>query len=175
MRLTSELAIAELKDEIRQLQMQSRVADKPSKPMVRNPEIVAQIEHLMSQALSFPILLVVVRNLKVLEATHPASLVDMALNSMLMRLRGLVSEKAKTGRLCHDQFVTILDATPVNALAISREVAGQLSQAYILQDRGQTRTLTLQVRAGVVDHRAGGDPTKFYPRLDRLAEALVSA
>jgi len=180
MRSTNQLAIAQMKDEIRLLHQQIQAERRP-RPVERtiavqnNLEIEGRVGELLRQGLAFPVLVVVVRNLSGLETIHPPSLIEIALNSLLMRFRNLLGSRTNIGRWGKQRFVAILDAAPVSAIGMAREIAEQLSKAYLLQEHGLSHTITLQVRAGVVDHRAEGDPARFYAKLDQLAEALASS
>ncbi len=180
LRSVNQLAIAQLKDEIRVLHQQIQAERRTRTAVVtqaagRGREIGGRVEELLQQSLSFPALVVVIRNLAPLESKYPPSVIDLALNSLTMRLRGILGDRTRFGRWGKEQFLAILDTAPDSAIGISRQVADQLSKTYILQDKGLTHTVSLQVRAGVVDHRAEGDPAKFYARVDRLAETLANA
>jgi GGDEF domain-containing protein len=176
MRAANHLAVAQLKDEIRLLHQKiqsgrrAAVAERPAETWNRQ-DIDDRIDELLSQNTSFCLILVVLRNLKVLATRNSGTVMEEALQSLQARLQGMVSG-ASVGRWTTNQFVAILDGTPGNAMVISREAAQKLAEPYDFQDGGVRRTLSFQVAAGVVDHRIGADVLKFRTSLEKLSRAL---
>jgi GGDEF domain-containing protein len=176
MRAANHLAIAQLKDEIRLLHQKiqsGRRAAVPERPLEawNRQEIDDRIDELLSKNTSFCLILVVLRNLKVLASRNSGAVMEDALHSLQARLQSIVGE-ASAGRWTASQFVVILEGTPGNAMVISREVAQKLAEPYDFQDGGVRRTLSFQVAAGVVDHRTGADVLKFRTSLEKLSGAL---
>jgi hypothetical protein len=60
-------------------------------------------------------------------------------------------------------------------MALSQEVTRKLSGDYAIQANARSHTVSLDVAAGIVDRRVGGDADKFRARLEKIAEALLNA
>jgi GGDEF domain-containing protein len=180
LRSTNQLAIIQLKDEIRVLHQQLQ-AERKARPVEQPAEswnqerIGARVDELLQQGHSFSLLLVVVRNLARLESTQSKTIVEIGLNSLQMRLQGMISVSYMTGRWRRDQFVAILRETPSNAMMMSRQIAQELSRAYLLQEKGASHKVVFQVSAGVLDHRGTSDSTKLYSKLEDLGDTLAGA
>ena len=179
LRTTNQLAIAQLKDEIRVLHQQlhaerrPRPATNPAQGWSR-PRVSQAIEGLLNQDVPFSVLLVVIRNLKSLETRHSSSLVEKGLGSLEMRFQRLAGG-AVIGRWDKDQFAAVLRVDRAAAMEISKDAAQELSQAYLLQENGISHTLVFQVATGVIDQPAQADSAKFLPRLQQLVRTLTSA
>jgi GGDEF domain-containing protein len=180
LKTTNKLAIVQLKDEIRVLHQQLQ-AERKAKPVDQPTEawnqdrLGARIDELLRQGNSFSLLLVVVRNLSRLETAQSKPIVEIGLNSLQMRLQGMISVGYMTGRWRKEQFISILRETPSNAMTMSRQIAQELSRAYLLQDKGVSHKVVFQVSAGVLDHRAHSDSTKLYSKLEDLGDTLAGA
>ncbi len=179
MQAANHLAVAQLKDEIRLLhqtiQSGRRSAASERPPEVWNrQEIDNRIDKLLSQDVSFCLILVVLRNLKMLASRNSGAVMEDGIQSLQARLQGMLGG-ASVGRWTKNQFVAILDGAPGSAMVMSREVAQKLTEPYDFQEGGVPRTLSFQVAAGVVDHRAGADVLKFRTGLEKLSVALGGA
>jgi len=116
--------------------------------------------------------LIVLRNFKILASRYSGSIVEEALQSLQVRLRDTLGGESMLGRWTANQFVAILNVSPSNAMAISRDAAQKLSEPYSFKHEGIPCTLVFQVAAGVVDHKAGSDVLKFQSKLASLSKAL---
>ena len=168
------LAIAELRDEIRVLQNEvQRGRQKPVLPDgVREKQVFdSEIEDLLLQKKPFAVVLLAVRNERVLYEKFPREKVDTALVEFLEGLRALAQRHAPKA----------LIATwnrGVYALAMPRGVQleewrRQLSVSYVFQEKGLPRTLQIEPRLEMVEHRLGESPTQFFGRLSQAA-AIVT-
>ncbi len=177
MQAANHLAIAQLKDEIRVLHQtiqsvrRSATAERSAPEAGNRQEIDNRLDELLSQNTSFCLILVVLRNLKMLAARHSPAVMEDALHSLQARLQAMVP-RATVGRWTRNQFVVILDSAPGNAMELSGKVAQKMMEPYDFQEAGVRRTLSFQVTSGVVDHRNGADVLKFRKGLEKLSVAL---
>jgi GGDEF domain-containing protein len=181
MQSRNQLAIAQLKDEIRLLHQELNAvnrakapAEQASEETAERKQINARVDELMRQGRPCSVLLVVLRNLEGLRNCHPAGVIDSGLLAFAARFQGIVPGAVAFGRLGEEQFAAILGKEPVSTLALSREVMQQLSKPVVVDaERGAARSLVFDARAGVVEFRPGSDPAKFQGKLEQLAEALA--
>jgi len=180
MRTSNQLAIGQLKDEIRLLHQQIEAERRSRTPNASSEswdlkKIGGGVDQLLSQRVPFYLVVVVVRNLTGLENIHSRSVIELGLNSLQGRLRSLVSGAVMTGRWRKDQFVALVRGGPAGAKDMSRDVGQQLSKAYLLLENGVSHKLMFNVLAGVVYHDGSSDPVKLYPRLEQMLETLARA
>ena len=175
MQARNQFAIAQLKDEIRLLHQKIQ-AGRP--PVALNAEtwnrkdVDHRIDQMLSQNTSFCLVLIVLRNLKILASRYSGAIMEEALESLQVRLRATLGGGSMLGRWTENQFVAILNVAPSSAMAISRDAAGKLTEPYSFKHEGIPCTLVFQVAAGVVDHQAGADTLKFQSKLASLSKAL---
>jgi len=178
MRASNQLAIAQLKDEIRVLHQQVQAAKRARTADAGDQydrlSIADRIDDLLRRDTSFSVLLVVVRNLRAVETSCSKSLVEGALSSLQTRFHRAVQDAAIVGLWTKERFVAIFnDDSGQSVMTRSGEIAQNLSRAYILNENGEPRMLTLQVAAGVLNHPARTEISRFYPKLEQLAETLA--
>jgi GGDEF domain-containing protein len=178
MRSANQLVIAQLKDEIRLLHQEVRAARRsnsaePEPAKESRQKIDSQIDTLMRQGNGFSVLLVVVTNLEGMRNIHSSQLIENGLRAFESRFQSIVPGAAMTGRWSKDQFAAVLGTEPANAIAMSSEVMQKLSAPFIEQDQGTSRSLSFNVKAGVIEFRPGTDPSKFQAKLKQLAGALA--
>ncbi len=177
MRAVNQLAIAQLKDEIRLLHQKihagrpSPVRERPAKGF-SGQDIDTRIDELLRHDTSFCLVVVVLKNLRALTNRHSAAAVEDAVQSLQARLQGMVGGASMLGRWTPNQLVAILDVPPSAAMTISREAGQKLTEPHSFEEAGALRTISFQVAAGAVDHRSGADAAKFRVRLQKLSEAL---
>ena len=175
MRAKNQLAVAQLKDEIRllhqRIQAGCRSAAAVSETWNRQ-DIDRQIDEMLKQNTSFCLVLIVLKNLKPLTSRYSAGAVEDALQALQVRLRDTLGAESMLGRWTANQFVAILNVSPSSAMAASRDAAQKLAEPYSFTHNGIPSTLVFQVAAGVVDHQAGSDVLKFQPKLASLSAAL---
>ena len=177
MRSTNQLAIAQLKDEIRVLHQEIETARKwrstaQSLDTQKQQEIFQQIDELLRQKTPFSLILVAVRNRTGLESCHPKAAIENALASMHVRFQNSLPKNSRTGCWADAQFIAVLTVEPATAMAMSRELAKKLSGVYVLEG---ARTVTLEVTAGVIDWKVRTDPSSLRRRLQQLSDALAQA
>ena len=177
MRALNQLAIAQLKDEIRVLHQRIQPEGRSRAPgsdagTLSRCDINDRIEELLRADASFCLVLVVFRNWKLLAIRNSGVVMKGALESLQARLRRILGESSTVGYWNTNQFVAILDVAPSAAMALSRDIAKKLMEPYDFLEDGTRRSLTFQVAGGVVDHRAGADATKFRAGMEKLSAAL---
>jgi GGDEF domain-containing protein len=175
MRARNQFAVAQLKDEIRVLHQRIQAGCRPAALNAETwnrQDVDRRIEQMLSQDISFCLVLIVLRNLKTLASRYSDSAVEEALQSLQVRLRDTLGEKSMLGRWTPNQFIAMLNVSPSGAMAISRDVAQKLTEPYSFAHNGIPSSLVFQVAAGVVDYQAGSDVLKFQPKLASLSSAL---
>jgi GGDEF domain-containing protein len=190
MRASSQLAVAQLKDEIRLLHQKldpggraarqesappAPAAPAPMLPTVSSPELDARIALLLRQNSPFCVVLVVLRNLNSLAVRSSPAVVAEGLECLESRLRGILGRDAMVKRRSARQFVAILTASPRDAMALSRDLAHKLAEPFFFEKHGVSQTISFQLSAGMLDHRADADPAKFHDRLEKLALTLAGS
>lgn len=175
MRSANQLAIAQLKDEIRLLHQEvqaarSKVADPSSESHQR---MAGRMEELIKKNSAFSVLLVVLRNFDGLQNCYSANIIDSALRGFQSRFENILPSSAILGRWSKDQFAAILSTAPGNAIEMSSEVVRKLSEPFNEQDKGTSHPVVFNPRAGVIEFSPGSDSAKFQARLKQLADALA--
>jgi GGDEF domain-containing protein len=177
MRSCNQLAIAQLKDEIRLLHQEVQAARRsqiPSDPSSESHQrITAGMEELIHENKSFSVLLVVVRNLEGLQNCHSANAIADALRSFQGRFENILPAPAIVGRWANDQFAAILSTAPGNAIEMSSDVVRKLSEPFLETDQARAQSIVFTPRAGVVEFPLGSDLAKFQAKLKQLADALA--
>jgi GGDEF domain-containing protein len=175
MRAQNQLAVAQLKDEIRLLHQRiqgGRRLAAPAPETWNRQEIDHRIDEMLKQNTSFCLVLIVLKNLKPLTSRYSGAAVEDALQALQARLRDALGDASVLGRWTANQFVAILSVSPSSAVAASRDAARKLAEPYSFTHNGSPSTLVFQIAAGVVDHQAGSDVLKFQPKLASLSAAL---
>jgi|ERR1700733_1510679 len=176
MRSSNQLAIAQLKDEIRLLHQEVQAARRSQAPDPSDEScqrITGRMEEFIKKNKPFSVLLVVVRNLEGLQNCYSASVIDSALRGFQSRFENTVPSSAMLGRWAKDQFAAILSTAPGNAIEMSSQVVRKLSEPFLEQEKGTTHSIVFNPRAGVIEFSPGSDLAKFQARLKQLADALV--
>ena len=178
MRTANQLAIAQLKDEIRLLHQEVQ-ATRGAKAVTVQPEgrdnsvVDGRIDDLIRQNKAFSVLLVVVRNFEGLRNCYSANVLASAIGAFQVRFENILPAPALVGRWGQDQFTAILGTPPANAMEMSSEVVRKLSGPFIEQEQGAAHSIVFAPRAGVIEFRPGSDPVKFQSKLKQLADALA--
>ena len=176
MRSSNQMAIAQLKDEIRLLhqEVQSARRSQTADPSLESRQrISGRMEEFIKKSSPFSVLLVVVRNLEGLQNCYSAPVIDGALRGFQSRFENILPSSAIVGRWAKDQFAAILSTAPGNAIEMSSEVVRKLSENFLEQDKGATHSVVFTPRAGVIEFSPGSDLAKFQLRLKQLADALA--
>jgi GGDEF domain-containing protein len=176
MRSSNQLAIAQLKDEIRLLHQQmetARRAQTPDPSSESRQRITGRMDEFIRKSTPFSVLLVVVRNLEGLQNCYSANIIGSALRGFQTRFENILPSSAIVGRWANNQFAAILSTAPSNAMEMSGDVVRRLSEPFVEQEKGGTHSIVFNPRAGVVEFGAGSDLATFQVRLQQLAEALA--
>jgi hypothetical protein len=175
-RSSNQLAIAQLKDEIRVLHQEveiarkSRAAKRPA-PTSAQKEIFRQIETVRMRNIPFAVILVAVKNLSGLQSCYSKVAIEGTLTSLQARLQTALPGGSASSRWSESQFVAVVTMDPAAAMAKSRELSKELSGSYVVQD-GVFQTVALEANAGVIDFKIQADPASLQRRLEQLSEAL---
>ena len=179
MRSSNQLAIAQLKDEIRLLHQEVQAARRSPAPdpgSESRRQMNGRMEEFVKKNASFSVLLVVVHNLDGLRSWYSAG-VRCQCSAWFPDLASktcLVPSPALVGRCAKDQFAAILSTAPGNAIQMSNEVVGRLSEPFLEQDKGGSHSVVFNARAGVIEFTSGSDLAKFQSRLKQLADTLLA-
>jgi GGDEF domain-containing protein len=175
MRSSNQLAIAQLKDEIRLLHQEVRSARQTADPAAENrQQITGQMQEFINKNAAFSVLLVVVRNLDGLQNCYSPAVIDSALRGFQVRFENILPPSTPVGRWAKDQFAAVLTTVPGNAIEMSAEVVRKLTEPFVEQDQGAKRSIAFNPRAGVIEFSPGSDLAKFQVKLKQLADALAS-
>jgi GGDEF domain-containing protein len=177
MKSSNQLAIAQLKDEIRLLhqEVQASRRSHSADPAAESRRWMSgRIQEFIHKKSPFSMLLVVVRNLEGLENCYSSGVIDNALRAFQSRFENILPSTAIVGRWTRDQFAAILNTAPGSAIEMSSEAVGKLSAPFLEQDQGASHSIAFHPRAGVVDFSPGSDLAKFQAKLKQLADALSS-
>jgi GGDEF domain-containing protein len=176
----NRLLLAQMQDEIRVLHRQIEderkvlYTDRASGVWNRQ-KIDTHLDNLLRQNQPFCLLLVSVRNLRRIESQHSPTVVEGALKAMTARFAVIMGDEAMIGRWTDDQFVAVLDLPPGSAIPLAAEATRELSGSYAIQENGQSKRVTLQASAGVIDRPPGADAPTFHQKLQQLAAAISGA
>jgi GGDEF domain-containing protein len=176
MRSSNQLAIAQLKDEIRLLhqEVQAARASQAIDPAAESRQRMnGRMMDLIKKDAAVSVLLVVVRNLDGLQNRYSANVMLGAVRGFQTRLETIVPS-AIVGRWAKDQFAAILTTASSNAIQMSSEVVRRLSEPFVEEEDGQAYSIVFNPRAGVMEFGPGSDPAKAQAKLKQLADALMA-
>jgi GGDEF domain-containing protein len=177
MRSSNQLAIAQLKDEIRLLHQEvqsARRSQTPEASAESHQRMAGRMEEFVKKNAPFSVLLVVVRNLEGLQNCYSAPVIEGALRGFQSRFENILPSSAILGRWAKDQFAVILSSAPSNAIEMSGDMVRKLSEPFVEHEKGAEHSIVFTPRAGVIEFIPGSDLAKFQARLKQLAEALAS-
>jgi GGDEF domain-containing protein len=172
MRASNQLAVAQLKDEIRLLHQEVRTARAQADPAIENHQVDRKIDELMRKNTPFSVLLVVVRNFDGLKNCFSAIVIASAVRNFQTRFESILPKGAMVGRWGKDQFAAVLGTPPANAMEMSSDVVRKLSAPFLEEEKGMSQSVLFTPRAGVIEFRPGSDPAKFQSKLKQLADTL---
>lgn len=176
MRSSNQLAIAQLKDEIRLLHQEvqsARRSQTPDPSAESRQRISSYMDECIRKKTPFSVLLVVVRNLEGLQNCYSAHVIDDALKGFQSRFEDILPSSAMVGRWAKDQFAAILSIASGNAIEMSSTVVHRLSEPFLERDKSGTHSIAFNPRAGIIEFTLGSDLAKFQTRLKQLADALA--
>jgi len=175
---SNQLAIAQLKDEIRVLHKEIEIARKSrsearSSPTPAQHEVFTQIEAVRQRNIPFSVILVAVKNVRGLQSCYTKVAIENTLASLHARLKNALPGGSVSSRWSESQFVAVVTLDPGAAIAMSRELAKELSGSYVVRD-GVFQTVALVANAGVIDCKAQTESASLHRRLLQLSETLAS-
>jgi GGDEF domain-containing protein len=176
MRSSNQLAIAQLKDEIRLLHQQVQAARRSQTPdpsAESRQRITGRIDEFIKKDKPFSVLLIVVRNLDGLQNCYSASVIDSAVRGFQARFENILPSSAIVGRWAKDQFAAILSKASGDAIDMSSDVVRKLSEPFLEQEKGVAHSIAFNPCGGVVEYSPGTDVVKFQAKLKQLADALA--
>jgi len=176
MRSSHQVALAQMRDEIRLLHMQIDV-ERRSAYMDRatgvwnRQKLDSHINALIASDEPFCLLLVCVRNLKHLDRRHSKSLIAGALKALLQRFAVMLGDNVVIGRWNEEHFVAILEDSS-SAVGVSRQAQARLSGSYSVQENGLSHSVMLQAQTGIVERQPGISETALQQKLLQMSQAL---
>lgn len=174
-----QLAIAQLRDEIRSLHAQidaeHRVPflDVPSGVWNRD-RIQSQMEEMLNRDESFCVLVLRLHPMRRLDRCSPA-LIDGGIRALTQRLAAMLGPDAFVGRWEEDVFLAIVQNEPAPVISLSREAASRLSGAYSVQEEGASRRIELKAATGVIERKRGMSSAALHLKLQQMAGALAGS
>jgi len=176
MRRNHQVAVAQMRDEIRLLHTQIDV-ERRSAYMDRatgvwnRQKLDSHIGALIASDQPFSILLVCVRNLKLLDNRYSKTLIAGALKALLQRFSVMLGENVVVGRWNEEHFAAVLEDSST-AVSISRQATQRLSGTYSVQENGLSHSVPLQAVAGVVERQPAITDPVFQQKLLQMAITL---
>jgi GGDEF domain-containing protein len=173
LRRANQLVTAQLQDEIlalhREIDKERRAlfTDASSGAWTRE-KLGLRIEDNLRGDDAFCLIFASITNLMRLTATYSRSVIEGALKALVKRVHGIVGKDAMIGRWDEDQFAVLLELNPGHAMALSSEIATDLSAHFSIQEDGVARSLTLRVTTSVVGRPHCGDAGRFREKLALL-------
>ena len=180
MQRSHQMAIAQLRDEIRLLHRQieterrALLLDEATGIWNRH-KLDSLLEELLEDDDPFCVLVVSMRNLKQLYRQHSPAAIESGIKVLLQRFSAMLNGEAMVGRWDEETFAAILKMEPSAAISLSRDAAQRLSGVYPVQENGVSQPLTLEAAVGVIDHSPGTDGPSFQQKLVQMSVALSSA
>jgi GGDEF domain-containing protein len=176
MRDSNQLAIVQLKDEIRVLHQELKTGrQSPTAAQFcassQQKETYRQIDSLIQQKTPFCLMLIAVKNFQGLQNCYPKPAIENAFSALHARLEGSLPPGSRADRWTEGQFLAILTVEPAKALVMSRDLSKKLSGTYGGQNSSSS-SVALELICGVIDWKAQGDPALLPRRVDQLSETL---
>lgn len=176
MQRTHQLAILQMKDEIRALHQaldrdrQKQSVDTTSGAWNRQ-KITERMDALQAANEGFCALVVVIRNWRRLQG-QSRDLLGGLLQKLLRDLQGIIKNDGVVGRWGDEVFVAILELSPSAAMAVSNQVKHRLPASYALKNGKNTENIAVETVTGIVERQRGVPPEKFALKLQQLMDAL---
>ena len=178
MRSSNQLAIAQLKDEIRLLHQEIEGMQRSVRPTSEDQtparhQLNSRMEELARRGRPFSVLLAVVKNLEGLRNCHAPKVLENGLDTLKARFENKLPGSATVARWNKDQFAAVLDIERVVAIATSRDIMQTLSKPIVEEADGALHTLVFEVTTGVIDFQPGANPVEFQSKISQLVGALT--
>ena len=132
-----------------------------------------RIEHLLRQNEPFCVLLVSARNLRRLERQYSPAVMTDALRDPGAAVRQHPGRGSDDRPLERRRVQRDSGMDPSSAMALSTEINRKLSMSFPVWTSGVAQMLTIETSTGIVDRRRDSDPSKFYRKLEQMAEAMA--
>ncbi len=133
------------------------------------------LEERLRTAEGFCVVVVCARNLKRLGQQYASGLLESSIKALAQRFAAVAGREAIVGRWDEETFAAILAVEPAEAIQLSREAARRLAGTYSAQEDGVSRSIELQVAAGVIDRAPNGDAADFRRKLPQITAALLAS
>ncbi len=178
MRASNQLAIAQLKDEIRLLhqeiqEIQRSVPPSSEEQTPARQHLNSRMEELARRGRPFSVLLAVIKNLEGLRNCHAPKVLESGLNTLKARFENKLPGSATVARWNKHQFAAVLEIERLVAIATSRDIMQTLSRPIIEEADGAQHVLVFEVNTGVVDFQPGANPSEFQNKISQLVGALA--
>ncbi len=179
MRKSHQLAVAQMRDEVRLLHKQIDVErravylDRATGVWNRQKMDALIFRHLEGEK-TFIILLVCICNLKQMDQRYSQNVVSGALKALLQRFAGMLGENVVLGRWSEDHFAAILEGDANSAMSISRETGSRLTGSYSVQEQGLSKSVNLQVSSGIIERTQNTTAGMLEQKIQQMAQRLSS-
>jgi GGDEF domain-containing protein len=178
MRASNQLAIAQLKDEIRLLHQEIQGMQRSATPLTEEQtparqHLNSRMEELARRGRPFSVLLAVIKNLEGLHNCHAPKILESGLNTLKARFENKLPGSATVARWNKDQFAAVLEIERLVAIAASRDIMQTLSKPIVEEADGSLHTLVFEVSTGVIDFQPGANPGDFQSKITQLVSALA--
>jgi GGDEF domain-containing protein len=178
LRRSHQLVVTQLQDEIRTLHQamdneRSRMERDHASGAWNRQKLNQRIDQLLQRNDPFCVLLVSARNLRRLERQYSSAVITDALRTLVQQFDNILGGEAMIGRWSEDVFSAILELDPGSAMALSTEINRKLSMSFPVWTTGVAQMLTIETTTGIVDRRKDSDSSKFYRKLEQMAEAMA--
>jgi GGDEF domain-containing protein len=167
------LIVAELQHEIRLLHREilteRRIAwtDLESGAWIKR-KMDERLDEMLRAAEPFCVIVVLVTNLKRLEAQCGPSVVQAGLQALVKRFYGILGEDGMVVRLAPDQFACVIESDSATAQPVACDLGERLSARYSTQSNGISQSVDFRVTCGIVGYARQGDPTEFRRKLQHM-------
>jgi len=180
LRRSHQLVVTQLQDEIRTLHQamdneRSRMERDHVSGAWSRQKLNERIASLLRANEPFCVLFVSAKNLRRLERQHSHAAVTEGLHGLVQQFDGALGGGSMIGRWSEDLFGAILEMDSSAAMSLSGEINRKLSVAYPVWTSGVAQMLTIETSTGIVDRRRDSDPSKFYRKLEQMAEAMAGS
>jgi GGDEF domain-containing protein len=178
MRKSHQLAVAQMRDEVRLLHKQIDVERRAvyldrATGVWNRQKMDALIFRHMEGDKSFIILFICICNLRQMDQRYSQNVISGALKALLQRFTAMLGENAVLGRWSEDSFAAILEGDANSAMGISREANARLTGSYSVQEQGLSKSVNLHIASGIVERTqavtAGMLEQKAQQMLQRLS------
>ena len=178
LRRSHQLVVSQLQDEIRTLHQamdsqRGKVDRDYASGAWSRQKVNERIAQLLQGNEPFCVLLVSVKNLRSLSRQHSPAVITDALKALVKEFDGILGGGSMIGRWSECILSAVLEMDPSVAMSLSAEIKRKLSVSYPVWTSGVAQILTIETSTGIVDRRKDSDSSKFYRKLEQMAEAMT--